>query len=91
MYVVHICVVWGHFRGSVVVCHMVGTLQSMKVWQITFDNAKVFFCFKPFNSFSIIRTMIVVWRIRGKIIRTVLCCIVYHKCASCVHVHMSSS
>ena len=23
----------------------------------------------------------IVWRIRGKIIRTVLCCIVYHNCA----------
>ena len=33
----------------------------------------------------------IVWRIRGKIIRTVLCCVVYYGEHSDVHAHMSSS
>ena len=33
--------------------------------------------FRPIDN---IRTMMIVWTIRGKIIRTVLCCIVYHSC-----------
>jgi len=33
------------------------------------------------HKLQIIRTIMAVWRIRGKIIRTVLCCIVYHNCS----------
>jgi len=31
-------------------------------------------------SSSIVGAMVIVWRIRGKIIRTVLCCVVYDSC-----------
>jgi len=36
--------------------------------------------------------MMFVWRIRGKVIRTVLCCVVYHSCTRLYeHTHISSS
>jgi len=35
-------------------------------------------CSLPTNS---IRAMMIVWRLGGKIIRTVLCCVVYDSCA----------
>ena len=35
----------------------------------------------PTPAVDIISAMMIVWRIRGKIIRTVLCCVVYDSCA----------
>ena len=38
-----------------------------------------------------IRVMVIVWRLRGNIIRTTLCWIVWHKMFSLQHTYMSSS
>ena len=41
-----------------------------------------------FPPVDIIWAMVIVWRIRGKIVRTVLCCVVYDSCAQWyVHTH----
>ena len=37
-----------------------------------------------FPQIYIIGAMMVVWRVRGKIIRTVLCSIVWNNCAQCI-------
>jgi len=37
--------------------------------------------FPPSPPVDIIRAMMIVWKIRGKVIRTVLCCVVYSSCA----------
>ena len=37
----------------------------------------------PFPQVDIIGSMVIVWRARGKIIRSVLCNIVYNNCAQC--------
>jgi len=37
----------------------------------------------PFPQLDIIRAMVIVWRARGKIIRSVLCNIVCNSCAQC--------
>ena len=38
-----------------------------------------------------IRVMVIVWRLRGNIIRTTLCCIVWHNVHSPQHTYVSSS
>ena len=40
----------------------------------------------PFPQIDVIGAMVIVWRIRGKIIRSVLCNIVCNNCAQC-HAH----
>jgi len=37
----------------------------------------------PFSQIDIIAAMMIVWRVRGKIIRSVLCSIVCNNCAQC--------
>ena len=37
------------------------------------------------------RVMVIVWRLRGNIIRTTLCCIVWHNVHSPQHIYVSSS
>jgi len=37
----------------------------------------------PFPQIDIIGVMVIVWRVRGKIIRSVLCNIVCNNCAQC--------
>jgi len=37
----------------------------------------------PFPQIDIIREVVIVWRVRGKIIRSVLCNIVCNNCAQC--------
>jgi len=37
----------------------------------------------PFPQIDIIRAMVIVWRVRGKIIRSVLCTIVCNNCRQC--------
>ena len=39
--------------------------------------------FPPFPQIDIIGAMIIVWRVRGKIVRSVLCSIVRNSCAQC--------
>jgi len=42
----------------------------------------------PFPQIDIIGAMVIVWRVRGKIISSVLCNIVHHNCAECnAHTH----
>jgi len=43
------------------------------------------FCdrFSPFPQIDIIRAVVIVWRVRGKTIRSVLCLIVCNNCAQC--------
>jgi len=41
----------------------------------------------PFPQIDIIGAMMIVWRVRGKIIRSVLCNIVCNNCAQC-HAHL---
>ena len=43
----------------------------------------------PSPPVDIIWAMMIVWRIRGKIIRTVLCCVVYNSCAQW-YTHLSA-
>jgi len=44
----------------------------------------------PFPQIDIIGAMVIVWRVRGKIIRSVLCNIVCNSCAQCnAHTHMN--
>ena len=45
----------------------------------------------PFPPLDNIRIMVVVWRLRGNIIRTALCWIVWHNVHSLQHTYMSSS
>jgi len=47
-------------------------------------SSVVFTCtFSPFPQIDIIGAMMIVWRVRGKIIRSVLCSIVCNNCAMC--------
>jgi len=39
--------------------------------------------FSPFPQIDIIGAMVIAWRVRGKIIRSVLCNIVCNNCAQC--------
>ena len=42
----------------------------------------------PFPQIDIIRAVVIVWRVRGKITRSVLCNIVCNNCAECdAHTH----
>ena len=43
------------------------------------------------HSLHNIRVMVIVWRLRGNIIRNALCCIVWHSVHSQQHTYMSSS
>ena len=44
----------------------------------------------PFPQIDIIGAVVIVWRVRGKIIRYVLCSIVCNSCAQCnAHTHMN--
>ena len=44
----------------------------------------------PFPQTDIIGAMMIVWRIRGKITRSVSCNTVYNDCAQCnAHIHMN--
>jgi len=46
----------------------------------------------PFPQIDIIGAMVIVWRVRGKIIRSVLCNIVRNNCAQCnAHTYVYSS
>jgi len=46
----------------------------------------------PFPPVDIIGAVVIVWRVRGKIIRSVLCSIVYNSCAQCsAHTHEQTS
>ena len=44
------------------------------------------FNISPSPPIDIMWAMMIVWRIRGKIIRTVLCCVVYDSCAQCTYI-----
>jgi len=48
-------------------------------------------CQPPSHPLDNIRVMVVVWRLRGNIIRTALCWVVWHNVHSQQHTHMSSS
>jgi len=50
-------------------------------------SLKVHWCCSPSPPIDIIWAMMILWRIRWKIIRTVLCCVVYDGCAQW-YVHM---
>jgi len=39
--------------------------------------------YTPFPQIDIIGAMVIVWRVRGKIVRSVLCNIVCNNCAQC--------
>jgi len=49
------------------------------------------FCASPFAHIDINRAMVIVWRVRGKSSRSVLCNIVRNSCAQCtaMHTHMN--
>jgi len=60
---------------------------SLWPWPLTFWPWSVD---TPFPQIDIIGAKMIVWRIRGKIIRSVLCNIVYNSCAQCnAHIHMN--
>jgi len=57
-----------------------GTLYTTRL----IDFVAVFIDDKPrFPQIDIIGAMVIVWRVRGKIIRSVLCNIVCNNCAQC--------
>jgi len=45
----------------------------------------------PYPPLDNIRVMVIVWRLRGNIIRTAPCCVVWDNVYSQQHTHMSSS
>jgi len=52
----------------------------------------IMFALTPSPPVDIVWAMVIVWRIRGKIIRTVLCCVVYSSCTQWyAHTHTSNS
>jgi len=54
----------------------------------SFSACKNITDFIPFHQIDNIGAMVIVWRIRGKIIRSVLCSIVCNSCAQCsAHTH----
>ena len=54
------------------------TIHYVLVNDITFAHTR-----PPFPQIDIIGAMVIVWRVRGKIIRSVLCNIVCNNCAQC--------
>ena len=59
------------------------------LWVIIYLN--VLPTFRPSPPLDNIRVMVIVWRLRGNIIRTALCWIVWHNVHSQQHTYMSSS
>jgi len=63
-----------------------GSLIDLRVWRPCPIN--VSFSYPPLDN---IWVMVIVWRLRGNIIRTALCWVVWHNVHSQQHTHMSSS
>ena len=60
------------------------TLSETQIWPITWKWCKI----GPLDN---IRVMVIVWRLRGNIIRTAVCWVVWHNVHSQQHTHVSSS
>jgi len=56
-----------------------------------FSKIATFSLVTPYPPLDNIRVMVIVWRLRGNIIRTVPCWVVWHNVHSQQHTHMSSS
>jgi len=62
-------------------CFLV-TRIYVHICKLTEENS-VLLCSTPFPQIDIIGATMIVWRVRGKIIRSVLCSIVCNSCAQC--------
>jgi len=56
-----------------------------------YKNVLIPLKYAPFPHIDIVRAMMIVWRVRGKIIRSVLCNIVCRIVHSAMHTHMNRS
>jgi len=63
------------------------TLTTCHLRLVVFDMSSVAFLRTPFPQIDIIGAMVIVWRVRGKIIRSVLCNSVQQLCTvQCTHI-----
>jgi len=71
------------------------TLILSEDWRLLLSTLIVRYkCYRrdlPFPPLDNIRVMVIVWRLRGNIIRTAPCWVVWHNVHSHQHTHMSSS
>ena len=85
----------GELTGSIVVRSFVIFAGEKGVNRITYWSQGVASlphkCHLPYHPRDNIRVMVIVWRLRGNIIRTALCGVVWHDVYSQQHAHMSSS
>jgi len=59
-------------------------MQQSTLLTVMCDSVYSTVChYRPFPQIDIIGAMLIVWRVRGKIIRSVLCNIVCNNCAQC--------
>jgi len=91
---IYMYIIWGrhHFESWVQILRVY--ISCKRCTRYAWDQSILRCITFPLPPTDSIRDMVIVWSIRVKIIRTVLCCIVYHNVLSYMHTHindMSSS
>ena len=72
-------------------CRLTDTSSLSTVMTQCVNSNTSWMCSSPSPALDSIRVMVIVWRLRGNIIRTALCWIVWHNVHSLQHTYVSSS